>query len=285
MLNNLLMKTSQWIGVVFSGIWLATASQGAELAASAAVTTNTPVPLTHAHAHNDYEHKRPLLDALDNGFCSIEADIFLVDGQLLVGHSKSQLRPERTLKALYLEPLRAQVRKNQGRVYAGGPMCWLFIDPKTEAEATYQVLETQLKEYAEMLTRFEKDRTVTNAITVVITGNRPRATLAAQSVRLAACDGLWADVASDVSPQLIPIVSEQWTANFKWRGVGEMPAEDRAKLADILKQAHARGRLMRFWAAPDKPAAWQALYDSGVDLINTDDLPGMKSFLLKQKTP
>lgn len=279
------MKTSQWIGVVFSGIWLATASHGAENVASTMAATNAPVPLTHAHAHNDYEHKRPLLDALDNGFCSIEADIFLVDGQLLVGHSKGQLRPERTLKALYLEPLRAQVRKNQGRVYPGGPMCWLFIDPKTEAEATYQVLETQLKEYAEMLTRFEKERTVTNAITVVITGNRPRATLAAQPVRLAACDGLWADADSEVSPQLIPIVSEQWTANFKWRGVGEMPAEDRTKLADILKQAHAHGRLMRFWAAPDKPAAWQALYDSGVDLINTDDLPGMKSFLLNQKIP
>ena len=27
-----------------------------------------PVPLIHAHAHNDYEHKRPLLDALDHGF-------------------------------------------------------------------------------------------------------------------------------------------------------------------------------------------------------------------------
>ncbi|HEY3789313.1 MAG TPA: hypothetical protein VGL71_10685, partial [Urbifossiella sp.] len=36
-----------------------------------------PSPLRHAHAHNDYEHKRPLLDALEQGFCSVEADIWL----------------------------------------------------------------------------------------------------------------------------------------------------------------------------------------------------------------
>ncbi|HET6325009.1 MAG TPA: hypothetical protein VFG04_09940, partial [Planctomycetaceae bacterium] len=46
-----------------------------------------PTPLIRAHAHNDYEHKRPLFDALDQGLCSVEADIFLVDGQLLVGHT------------------------------------------------------------------------------------------------------------------------------------------------------------------------------------------------------
>src|SRR5712692_10174041 len=44
------------------------------------------VPLKHAHAHNDYEHKRPLLDALDHGFCSVEADVFLDGDALLVGH-------------------------------------------------------------------------------------------------------------------------------------------------------------------------------------------------------
>jgi hypothetical protein len=43
-----------------------------------------PVPLTRAHAHNDYLHARPLFDALDHGFCSVEADVWLVDGKLLV---------------------------------------------------------------------------------------------------------------------------------------------------------------------------------------------------------
>src|SRR6516165_8545996 len=63
-------------------------------------------PVRQAHAHNDYEHKRPLLDALENGFCSVEADVFLVEGELLVGHTRGSLRAERTLEKLYLAPLR-----------------------------------------------------------------------------------------------------------------------------------------------------------------------------------
>ena len=43
-------------------------------------------PLPQAHAHNDYEHDRPLRDALDPGFTSVEADVWLVDGKLLVAH-------------------------------------------------------------------------------------------------------------------------------------------------------------------------------------------------------
>lgn len=42
-----------------------------------------------AHAHNDYAHDRPLHAAIENGFCSVEADIFLINGQLLVGHDRT----------------------------------------------------------------------------------------------------------------------------------------------------------------------------------------------------
>ena len=59
-----------------------------------------PGPLVHAQAHNDYEHTRPLLDALDHGFCGVEADIYLVDGQLLVAHDRDKVKPERTLQTL-----------------------------------------------------------------------------------------------------------------------------------------------------------------------------------------
>ena len=114
-----------------------------------------PVPLIHVHAHNDYEHTRPLFDALDHGFCSVEADIYLVDGQLLVAHDRAKVKPERTLQALYLDPLRDRVKKNGGRVYPGGPECVLLIDEKTRWQTLYPVLRQTLKNYADMLTTFE----------------------------------------------------------------------------------------------------------------------------------
>src|SRR5437660_742306 len=68
-----------------------------------------PRPLRRAHAHNDYEHPRPLFDALDHRFGSVEADVFLVDGRLLVAHDPTELDPTRTLEALYLDPLAERV--------------------------------------------------------------------------------------------------------------------------------------------------------------------------------
>src|SRR5213595_176008 len=105
------MKHLAWFSIFISCL----------LMSRAAETVPDPIPLTRVHAHNDYEHKRPLLDALDHGFCSVEADIFLVDGQLLVAHNRGGVRPERTLQALYLDPLRARVKQNGGRVYPNGP--------------------------------------------------------------------------------------------------------------------------------------------------------------------
>jgi hypothetical protein len=241
----------------------------------------SPTPLPRAHAHNDYEHPRPLLDALDNGFCSIEADVHLVDGQLLVAHDRGKTSSARTLESLYLAPLRERVRKNQGRVYPDGPVCWLFIDLKTEAEATYGVLRQSLEHYADMLTRFEGDQVTTNAILVVVTGNRPRAAIAGQSRRLCAYDGLLADLDANIPSRLVPVISEQWTRHFRWRGSGTIPAEDLGKLKQMVKTAHAQEKRVRFWGAPDQAGAWRVLLDAEVDLINTDNLTGLRQFLGK----
>src|SRR5882724_5213602 len=117
-----------------------------------------PVPLVHVHAHNDYEHARPLLDALDHGFCSVEADIHLVGERLLVAHDIKAVREDRTLQSLYLEPLRQRAKANDGRVYRGGPVVVLLIDVKTPFAATYPVLKEVLRAYADVLTTREDGR-------------------------------------------------------------------------------------------------------------------------------
>src|SRR5262245_49346866 len=89
------------------------------LAAAGAADDPPVVPLRQTHAHNDYEHPRPLFDALAHGFCSVEADIYLVDGELRIGHERKDLKPGRTLQALYLDPLRQLARANGGRIYRG----------------------------------------------------------------------------------------------------------------------------------------------------------------------
>ena len=38
----------------------------------------------------------------------------------------------------------------------------------------------------------------------------------------------------------------------------------------LVAQAHAQGRALRFWSAPDRKEGWAALFDLGVDCICTD---------------
>jgi hypothetical protein len=241
------------------------------------------VPLTQAHAHNDYEHKRPLFDALDNGFCSVEADIFLVDGALLVGHTRADLKPERTLEKLYLDPLRERIKANAGKVYAGGPTVFLLIDVKTEAKSTYAALRTVLAKYADILSVAKGDKFQPGAITVVVSGNCDRDGITAEEVRYAGIDGRPPDLDSTAASHLIPWVSQRWGALFQWKGDGPMPEAELTKLREYVARAHKHGRLVRFWATPENPVFWEQLLAAGVDLINTDQLPELREFLLARK--
>lgn len=248
-------------------------------AASADAASRNAV-FINAHSHNDYLHARPCLDALDCGFCSIEADVYLVDGKLLVAHDRSKLKPERTLAALYLDPLRQCVDKNAGRVYRHGPTVTLLIDIKDDADQTYAALRELLKEYAPMITTFEKNRTMVRAVTVIVSGNRPRKTMEQETLRYAALDGRLEDLKSDASEHLMPLISSNWMLTFKWRGQREMTDTEKQLFKSIVEKAHASGRRIRFWAIPDNPAGWEMLLSAGVDLINTDKLTELREFLL-----
>lgn len=242
-----------------------------------AETPGTPLP--QAHAHNDYAHDRPLFEALENGFCSVEADIFLVDGELLVGHERSELRPDRTLQSLYFEPLRKIVERNDGQVYKKAAEFQLLIDIKTDGVDTYQKLAEILEKYRPMLTQVKDGETTRRAVSVVISGNRPIEFIRNKTNRLAAIDGRLSDLQSSAPSHLIPLISDRWPSHFQWSGEGELPKDEREKLAQILKQAHAAGRKVRFWATPDNENTWRTLNKAGVDYINTDDLPGLAKSL------
>jgi glycerophosphoryl diester phosphodiesterase len=238
-----------------------------------------PVPLTRAHAHNDYEHARPLLDALDHGFCSIEADVYLIDGQLLVAHDRKDIKTTRTLSALYLEPLRERVQRNNGRVYRNGPAITLLVDVKSDASATYAVLHAELAKFAAMLTTYRSDAMTPGAVTVIVSGNRAPQDMLAQSVRYAGIDGRKEDLERNTDAALVPLVSENWKKIFTWDWQGTMPDTERAALKEWVSRAHAQGRKVRFWNTPDREDAWKILLDAGVDILGTDDLSGLQRFL------
>ena len=237
----------------------------------------------NAHAHNDYYHPRPLLDALDQGFGSVEADVFLVERELLVAHSSFEVRRERTLEKLYLEPLAERCKSNGGRVHRGGPELILLVDLKTEAEAAYAKLQEKLVPFESMLTKLVDSKVAAGAVRIVVSGNRPVETMAKQASRLAFLDGRISDLDSNSPIELAPVVSDQWSSHFKWQGRESMPKDEVDKLDALVARAHEQKRKLRFWGAPDNPATWEQLHASGVDLINTDKLRELADFLTTRK--
>jgi len=238
-------------------------------------------PLDHAHAHNDYQHARPLLDALDRGFGSVEADIFLVDGALLVAHARDSVRADRTLESLYLAPLRAWIGARGGYVYAGRPPLTLLIDVKSHSESTWVALEPLLRRYDDVIASWHGDSMTTRPVVAVISGERPFVMLSAQRDRWAGLDGRLADLDSTHGPPAaaMPLVSDDWKRITKWRGRGAPPISARRRMARAVARAHAQGRRLRFWNTPDLPVVWRLLVRSGVDLIGADDLDALRLFL------
>lgn len=228
-------------------------------------------PLLNAHAHNDYEHKRPLLDALEQGFTSVEADVFLVDGKLLVAHDRKDLKPSRTLRSLYLEPLAKMVR-DQGAVYAGHEFT-LMVDVKADGKAATEALVREVEPY-----RWMVSATYPKAVRVVVSGAGDREVIASASGRLLFLDGRPADLDKPRDPS-IAWVSDSWTNHFKWNGEGAFPHEERMKLRELGLKASDRGYRLRFWATPESPKVWDELLRSRVDLIGTDRLADLAKFL------
>lgn len=281
-----------WIAVIVTAL-AACGDSGVPL--SAADPTDSPpsgsVRLAQAHAHNDYEHDTPLFDALSHGFASVEADVWTYPGlgdHLYVAHDFVDIRRERTLDALYLAPLAQRIADNGGWVYAGeAESLQLLVDFKTAADTTYAALEAQLEPYRNILTCLVDGEWRQGAVTIVISGNRPYETMAAQRDRCAFYDGRSSDLDGDDPAALMPLVSDNWGALFSWNGEGEMPEDERMALQAFVAAAHATGKRVRFWATPDdegaaRMAVWQVLLEADVDHLNTDDLAGLEAFLRAQ---
>lgn len=245
------------------------------------------VVLPNAFAHNDYWHKRPLLDALDNGFTHVEADIYLQKGALIVTHVLHPVfyNRKRTLERLYLQPVQERICANNGHVYSGDnrPLI-LMVDIKTNATKTYKVLAPLLERYRPILTEYNNGHIIQRQVTVVLTGRKPYG-LVKQSNRLVFMDEDLKKIELDsLVSDISPIASCRYTRMLGWDGTGSMPASEKRRLCSFVQFAHRQGKKVRLWASPEKECVWRELLDCGVDLINTDQLEKLKAFLLNRRS-
>jgi hypothetical protein len=239
------------------------------------------IPLPNGFAHNDYKHKHPLFDALDNGFTNIEADVYLKSNKLVVCHMWPMFHHGRNLEKMYLKPLYDRVVENNGKVYTGydHPVI-LMIDIKTKADETYGLLEQLLQRYKPMLTHYENGEIVAGAVTVVVSGHKPYKLLEREQDRFAFIDDDLRRVSRDTTMHnVFTMASCKYSHLLRWTGNGPMPFFERQRLCAYVAIAHSMGSKVRLWASPENKTVWDELLKCGVDLINTDRLSELRNYL------
>jgi glycerophosphoryl diester phosphodiesterase len=227
-----------------------------------------------AHAHNDYMHPVPFYTAWNAGFGSIEADVFPVNGVLLVSHSKEALQPQRTLGSLYLQPLLKELQQHPNRKVN------LLIDIKVNYKESLQLLLQELKPLKKYLV---SDKNPGKPVSILISGERPPPSEYKNYPNYIFFDD---DLRKSHTPkewERVGLVSLSFERYSKWNGEDTLPKKDQDTLNHVIDSVHQAGKKIRFWAAPDNENSWRLQMKLGVDFIGTDKIQALSAFLAKEK--
>ena len=119
-----------------------------------------------------------------------------------------------------------------------------------------------------MLTRYTTAGVKRGAVTVYISGNRPRDVMETQKVRYAAYDGRMSDF-DEMFPMnsFLSLAITGQNTSLGWASV-KCQTGEKEKLKHIISTSHENGQKVRFWATPDLPgpqreAIWTQLLNVG----------------------
>lgn len=239
--------------------------------------------LYKAFAHNDYRHKRPLFDALENGFSYIEADIYLRGNKLIVSHILPFLKRNRTLEELYLNPLLSYTHSKQPSEVNSIYPITLMIDIKSNPAKTFPALIQLLEKYRHILSYKKDGKLIEGKVTIVISGRKPSFQfLKLQNNFIFLDEDLRRIGYPDVGSANM-IASCKYSEILRWKGKGPISQREKDILIDYVQLAHQKGYKVRLWASPEKKNVWDELLKCNVDLINTNKLVKLRNYLVSER--
>jgi alkaline phosphatase len=242
------------------------------MTAGAQVKTYT---VADAHSHNDYKNSVPFFRAYEKGFGSIEADVYAVNGQLMVAHDKKEIDADRSLKILYINPLVKKLARDPQRRLR------LLIEIKEDYKAVLPLVITELKP----LQQYFEYAGHPGRLSIVMTGAVPPAAELNNYPDWLSFD---VDHITGFTPhqwEKIGLVSFPLSKYERWKGKGVFNAEEIKRIKGGIDSVHAAGKKIRFFETPDTKSSWLAMLRLGVDVIGTDDIEGLGDFLnTKQKS-
>lgn len=220
------------------------------------------------HSHNDYAQRVPFYQAYAQQVSSIEADVFLHDGQLLVGHDVEDLRADMTFEALYVEPIVTLFARNGGRAFRDSDQTLqLMVELKSETDPTLRAVAALLGRWPEV---FDPEVNPA-AVRVAVTGRVPAPEAFDRYPRFLGFDGAWDADYTPEQLERIALISTNFRDFSQWNGKGTIIPAEKERLEQVVDRAHEQGKPVRFWNAPEGTTVYYTFYDMGIDYINTDN--------------
>lgn len=238
-------------------------------ACNSSTKTYTPAD---AHSHNDYKNSIPFYRAYNAGFGSIEADVYAVNGQLMVAHKEEEITPQRSLKLMYIDPLVEKLKKDTARKLR------LLIEIKKDYAVTLPLVIEELKP----LEQYFDYPGHAGRLSIVMTGKVPPGQV---MLNYSAWISFDVDHMAGFTLQQfakIGLISVPFDKYSKWNGKGQLTNEDEARVTGLVDSAHSRGKKIRFFAIPDTSTCWKELIKLHADVIGTDHINELADFLNKK---
>jgi len=253
--------------------------------------TRNVVPIP-CHSHNDYWRRVPLYQAIHFGCTSVEADVWLVDDDLYVGHSPSSLTQNRTFRSLYVDPLvRILDRQNPTTSFVDGSLTRngvfdedpsqtlvLLVDFKTDDSTLFPDVESQLSSLRDRgyLSYWDGTKFNSRAVTVVGTGNTAFSSVVANQtyrdiffdapLHLLSAPRLPTTMEGQGTQGLDPLLggaqftvensyyaSTDFLSTIGFPWRGYLNENQLQKLREQIAEARKRGLMSRYWNTPIWP--------------------------------
>lgn len=257
------------------------------LARPAVVQAQQPCPTStlHAYAHNDYENSEPFTLAAALGYRGVEADVFLVDGILRLGHDRSAARRGRPFEQVYLEPLR-DVATRCGPLTPDGRGFFLAVEIKETSLGTFDSLIAVLHRYPDLFRPPPRDSLRPPSVEVVLVGWHPPlaewgngAATYARAQHLVSKSDMESEGTLPVDTTgMVRLVSLDYGKTMGRWFTSESERQRWLTTALAIK-AQAPGRLLRVFNVPRDETVYRRLFAAGVDLIGTKTLRQSEPFL------
>lgn len=270
--------------------WGKPGNAGEGLAEYPTDATRDVIPIA-CHSHNDYWRRIPFYDAIHWGCTGVEADVWLFDEELYVGHNTASLTKNRTFRNLYVNPILEMLEKmnpeteftnasNKHGVFDSDPHqpLILLVDFKTSGKETFQYVHDQLSALREKdyLTYYDGNELHQRPVTVVGTGNCPFDSITASTTHrdiffdaplaqigksnpskrnqpnsAQGSAGTTSSSTFNTTNSLYASVSFTSSIGFVWRG--QLSAKQLTKIRSQIAAAHEAGLTVRYWDTPSWP--------------------------------